>query len=553
MALVPIKNQPVMMQPFPEETFMCDRDEFCLTYSNDVALTDDFITLQMKQTPCGDDLVTDGNFTEDNYLPYWTFTYGYWQINDNGTETEGSATKIPGSAGTLTQSIIPASSVVGDYYKLTYTITGMTAGTLTVLLGDNTSRIVTENGTYTDYTTLAVLTNQLLSFSADSTFDGNVSGVSCYQLLADFTAAALLIDLDGNEVEQLSYEIDDDRVNFSTGQVLNLAEGCYRIAVIDNCFDYINIIGGTEIMGDPLINNAAAWEFVVDAASVVVSGGKMTITTGAGNNDFMANDTTSSAQVSPTLIGLTKLIRITIVTGAIASLPIAVNVYTADNSGLAQTNLIATIPYLSANATHSIQVAHTFDANAYMILLEFVIDTNLASQVNEILSVSIKHTDLDAAVEEYGYRSNCIKVVSDLGNKVKIRGRVVDSDTLDSTIDESSMGFKFSEDFPELWMYIDLSFTNPHRPIKQDTYLYSTGSKKKTFATLDKAWDLVIHAVDENAHDVISTILNMEYCYINGNRYICEDKEYSADWAKGEASVAEAVVEVSRVGDVIFK
>jgi hypothetical protein len=372
-------------------------------------------------------------------------------------------------------------------------------------------------------------------------------------LLADFTAAALLIDLDGNEVEQLSYEIDDDRVNFSTGQVLNLAEGCYRIAVIDDCFDYINIIGGTEIMGDPLINNAAAWEFVVDAASVVVSGGKMTITTGAGNNDFMANDTTSSAQVSPTLIGLTKLIRITIVTGAIASLPIAVNVYTADNSGLAQTNLIATIPYLSANATHSIQVAHTFDANAYMILLEFVIDTNLASQVNEILSVSIKHTDLDAAVEEYGYRSNCIKVVSDLGNKVKIRGRVVDSDTLDSTIDESSMGFKFSEDFPELWMYIDLSFTNPHRPIKQDTYLYSTGSKKKTFATLDKAWDLVIHAVDENAHDVISTILNMEYCYINGNRYICEDKEYSADWAKGEASVAEAVVEVSRVGDVIFK
>lgn len=550
MALIPINNQPVRMEPFPEETFACAHDEYCTHYTN--SIVGDLIMVQMKQTPCGDNLVADGTFTIDNYLPYWAFTYGYWVINDNGTDVAGSATKIPGSAGTLTQAILPASTVIGDYFTITYTVTGMTDGVLTVLLGGNTSRVVTENGTYTDYVYMTVLSNLLLSFSADATFDGSVSNISGYQLIYNFTGAAKLVDLDDTIIGNMLVDILDDRVTFYY-PLSGLAEGCYRVVVIDDCNDYFTIVAGTELINNPLITDPGSpeWGTYEVNASSTLTGGKIVQTTGAGANNITWIGNNDLADLIP-LTG-TYILQIRVITGAMADINMSLDIWSWDGVSFASgIDLIGSIPSLSANTTHLIQFVHSFDPASDGINFKFNNTYTLAGHDNEFLSINIKYIPVDTGVDEFGYRSNCLKVVADVGNMVKVIGSPVAlADIGDDDI--YSMDFLFSDVFTHLEMLLDLSFTNPHRPVNQNTYLYSSGSKDKTHAYLDKAWDLVFHAVDENAHDVISTMMQMEYTYINGNRYICEDKEYTADWAKGEAGLAESVVEVSRVGKVIFK
>jgi len=549
MALVPIKNQPIRMESFPEETFMCSTDQYCVHYLKD---TDDII-VQMKQTPCGDDLVDDGTFTEDNYLPYWAFAYGYWEINDNGTEEAGSATKIPGSSGTLTQDVLTSSNVVvNDYLKLTYTVTGMTAGQLTVLLGGNTSRVVTENGTYTDYVLMIVVSDMLLSFSANSTFDGSVSEVSCYLLKHNFDGAAILQDLDGNLVASPTLtDYADDRVIF-TWNTDSIDEGCYRVAIVDECDPLFTGVTNVELNLDVPIDDSppGGWLLGGSGATGAISGGfwsQTTVATAAQNLNRAGRGFAAA------IADGTYVFKVEIITGSQDTdrSDSTLEVWLCDGFYTTGSSNLVTITNPQPNLTYTLYViAAKVTSDVGFLIIQDNRGSSTAGQVNQVASVSIKYGDVLSVTNIYGYESNCLKVKTDLDDMALFRGQTIE-DT--NSVDEYSMGFYFITPFNHLQIRVPASFTNPHRPIKQDAYLYSTGSKKKTFAQLDKAWDLVIHAVDENAHDVISTILNMEYCYINGNRYICEDKDYSADWAKGEASVAEAVVEVSRVGDVIFK
>lgn len=95
----------------------------------------------------------------------WTITAG----------SPGSATHSSGSTVALSET--PIGLVAGTSYTVTYTISGLTAGTVTAGLGGTSGTARNANGTYTETITCGS-TNALLAFTPSSSFVGSISNVS---------------------------------------------------------------------------------------------------------------------------------------------------------------------------------------------------------------------------------------------------------------------------------------------------------------------------------------------------------------------------------------
>lgn len=541
MALVPINNQPVRLEKSLEREYSCGTSSYCSLYKKS---TDDII-LQLKQTPCDDSLVFDGDFLQVDYGSYWSFTYGSWLIN---TET-GYAEKIPGTSDILYQDILASLPFVNanDYFEVRYTITGMTAGQMTVYLSATSVNVVTENGTYIEYVPVAALGN-LLEFDANDLFDGRISKVSVYRLKkeSEFTGQFKLYDAnDTFRISPTSLECYDDRVNvkFETG---GLSDGCYKVVVIDDCFDYFSADPGDEIISDPTFDFISDWAFTGSGGTV--SGGVYVQTTiiGAGNNNI------TFYNVNPILPTGAKAIKIEIQTGTITDPNITLSIYAGVLYG--SYTLIHTFINVQSSSTLSFQLPFDFDASWDSIKVNVNNPVAVAGHVNQLTSFSIKSGDLLELVSTYGYVSNCLSVKTDTGDALLIHGQPLEDV---GSVDEYSNGFLFKGIFQRLSARLFGTFTSPHQPTNKGSYLGSDGVKIPTFAQKDKAWDFIFHPVDDNMHDTIAAMLNMRYFYIGESltyrtRYISEDKDYSADWAKGEATEAESIVELSRVSGVVF-
>lgn len=111
------------------------------------------------------DTLTNGDFAADRA---WTKGTG-WAIGS------GTATKTAGSASTLTHPFIHLS---GRSIKITFTVSGYSAGTLTAMLGDDEAvTAVSADGTYSHYITASADTTTI-GFSADATFAGSIDNVT---------------------------------------------------------------------------------------------------------------------------------------------------------------------------------------------------------------------------------------------------------------------------------------------------------------------------------------------------------------------------------------
>lgn len=120
--------------------------------SND--LTEQFVTL-----------VTNGSFASD---ANWTKGTG-WTISGGTASCDGTQT----SDSDLTQAI---TLVDGSDYAVTYTVSGLTAGTITPVVGGTAGTARSANGTYTE--TITASSTDELSLRADADFTGSVDDVS---------------------------------------------------------------------------------------------------------------------------------------------------------------------------------------------------------------------------------------------------------------------------------------------------------------------------------------------------------------------------------------
>ncbi|PWU23406.1 hypothetical protein C5B42_03175, partial [Candidatus Cerribacteria bacterium 'Amazon FNV 2010 28 9'] len=114
-----------------------------------------------------------------------------WTLNANWAFANNLFTHTTGATNTVTQALAAATS--GKAYSITYTVSGMTAGTITVSMGaSGTAR--SANGTYTES---IVSTSTTLTFTPTSTFDGSISNFSVTQVNippSGGTATQLLTD-----------------------------------------------------------------------------------------------------------------------------------------------------------------------------------------------------------------------------------------------------------------------------------------------------------------------------------------------------------------------
>ncbi len=135
-----------------------------LPYGTTVASVESSTSLTLSQNVTADiGYVTNGTFTGS--ATGWTLNAGWAYGTNNVSHTSGTAT--------MTQTSMNV--VIGGVYTVTYTISGMSAGTVTVSIGGASGTARSANGTYTQ--ALTATTTGTLTFTPTTTFDGTIDDV----------------------------------------------------------------------------------------------------------------------------------------------------------------------------------------------------------------------------------------------------------------------------------------------------------------------------------------------------------------------------------------
>jgi len=131
---------------------------------------------------------------------------GDWTCGANWSIAAGVATHAAVAQNNLTQTVAPL--VAGTWYRLTYTITGRTAGGIWPVFGTQVGAIRTGNATYTETGRANGTAFELI---AGATFDGSVDNVICVPIaMADILRVAdLSMDEPYSEIdvtEEVGYQ-----------------------------------------------------------------------------------------------------------------------------------------------------------------------------------------------------------------------------------------------------------------------------------------------------------------------------------------------------------
>ena len=119
------------------------------------------------EVPLGPNVVINGTFTGN--ATGWTLGSGWTYGSNKVTHTT--------SGGTATVTPTPTLTIVtATLYEVTYTVSGVTAGTITVNLGGTNGTARSTNGTFTEVITTASTAN--LIFTPTTTFDGSIDDIS---------------------------------------------------------------------------------------------------------------------------------------------------------------------------------------------------------------------------------------------------------------------------------------------------------------------------------------------------------------------------------------
>lgn len=168
MAIEIIPNQPVLFRPVGwREPCPCENCEpDCMLVQEN-----DFIYAQVKMNPCGDDFIcgqpTLESLGDELINPAaWSETLGWGFITDWCND---------GSGGVLSQTLTPDT---GEYYFISFTISGRTVGDVTLALGGTAASAnpYSANGDY-EATILAGAGTDI-EFTANNGFDGCLSNLS---------------------------------------------------------------------------------------------------------------------------------------------------------------------------------------------------------------------------------------------------------------------------------------------------------------------------------------------------------------------------------------
>jgi len=465
-----------MANTIPNQPIIFDYSDDCLLASDDLkvmAQYGDITQFQMELEPCGSDvnLIQGGNFQNDNL---WTSTSSAWEVS------RGNAIKVGGVSGQLYQS---APTTNGTLARLTFTIVSITGGSINVSWAGNTHFFDTA-GTYTLWLTADAATN--LSFAANASTYVWLRDVQLITVNTDFQVN--IIDEDGANVDSL--ETSDGYFDFSDGyftcsidwETLGIADGCYRIEVVDPC-----PCSQRGIIALDLTSGTFEWS---TSASWTISGGTASYSgTGVGIallSNVICSDTTY--QVSYTISNMTANAEM--------------NIRLGNQDG-------ATI---TANGSYTEQI--TCDGTGFKILGNSTSGTSSFDVTN--LSIEIRSTPETIT-------SNEIKLKENLDGCSLALAMCNDSDAL---------GFGFANTGFRPLMRIPASLNRSSYVMERLSYDNSRGRKATYYGRRRKAIELGYDG-KYFMHDFASLFGLADHFYINDVEYFVEDDEYpSISWGE---------------------
>jgi len=158
---------------------------------------DDLDSLEVSQ---GGEQTTNGTFATDSD---WTKGTG-WTISG------GTAKKAPGTASDLEQAGVDITD--GQFYYVVIDVSDITAGQLDVKLAGYTAKSIISDAIYM-FTGKAGSGGNLITLSADSSFDGNVSSISVLQTSIDI----MNISLDSDDFVGGAFQLGAYNEDFRLG------------------------------------------------------------------------------------------------------------------------------------------------------------------------------------------------------------------------------------------------------------------------------------------------------------------------------------------------
>lgn len=424
-----------------------------------------------------------------------------WTCGTDWNIAAGAASKIPGGAGnSLTQSICIMN---GRKYFVQFTITAISAGTLSVFLGTAAIGTFTTTGVKTIFVQPTVaLSSTLIQFS-------DVAGT----LNASITAVAV------TEISQIGYEIEtEDGVSIFTDIAVGtptyfentgmisvdwtqaLVDGCYVICNHDSS-DYREMVCNGDFQVDEQWTLNANWAIAAGVLTVVPPGG----------------DTAFQTLLHPLLAG-----RCYTITGTVSSY-MAGNVFVTVEDG---------VPLLVGTLSGAGAFSFSIDLTS-LPLKNLIVFTADATADMSIDNVSIL---MQTICFEEDACSECYVLAEDFDD-INICTQL-----LTWTNNDNAFGFE----------YENLSFTQalrhpselwkPTYSLDQIDHLDSAGTSTILRAQSFKVSDLDMDFMAEYLHDALRLGIRHDTFNIDAAQHFALAQDYDPDWGAGRDSEVATVI-----------
>lgn len=450
--------------------------------------------------------------------------------------------------------------IVGQTYRICFTISGSTAGLVELLFGPTTPIEYVGNGNYcVEIEYVDETYSTMLAFSMTEAFDGCLGDITVY-LVPDYQIA--LYDNEGYEVEGM-LNIQQIGSTLKIELSPSVLPGCYQIGIADNCSNYRN-----QFYGNILLNEA--YSELLDLPST----GKympFTIVDGVYSLDFVGWDDLPNGTytfvhyfVMRDAVCYQKLydflFNFSLTENGNDISTIGIFVYLAGD--LVGTD---TQPSPGASVAFSFEdliagpesgdncESYSTDNASFCalvgknaLLVEIVTEITKANNTDPVISFNANNFDSYAVMDQDPmqfcpeYFSIPLNVSTEPAcDTILIKYRNP-QDAFD--FDYTSEGYREEDGFYNQ-IRIEGRLWKPNHPKTKLLQKASTGRRTNYYSDVDKKMTLTTGLLPEHLHDALALALEHETLIIEDVELVCESEEYAPTWDKS-SELASVEVEL---------
>lgn len=465
-----------------------------------------------------------------------SYTFADWDLNGNWNINDGIACCVGGTTGALEENV--ANYILnGEYWSLTFTVTGRTVGTITPYIANQAGLAISENGTFTIYKTASA--DGVVKFVPSANFDGCISDPDARLLKNDYVAS---LEIDGDSYDISAYfEYYNQYVTLNYDPFVDdIPYGCFTIEVTDSC----------DVQFDEIVTNG---EFAGGSGNVCPNWTK-------NNDGTMYNFNSSNCALIRSSSGQTNFPilkndqNFNLVAG---NYEIEFEIISnTDTLGIGATVCLDSVYFGSYFSTVGV---HTITINGYdpsnpsispinlqrvQVVGNFFFDGAPHTGTIVVDNVSVRRiAPFDAT-----YTSECVSYRESHPNSKLLRGYS----------NQPAYGFEFENTGFKLEQRMTIKSYNPFQNKTKQISVSGNGNATLNYAESTKFWKVTTDFLSESAHTALSAMIDMDVFEIGDNednleQYVAEADSYNPDWRDGDYDLAPFSMNVRKAtGGTLF-